>query len=138
MLLSPEEFIQARTKNIKDKHESLKKRWIADHMSNPQLDYDIIFKTDEEIHDGHKMVFSFSGKENNAGQDNKTKKSGKDYSDHAKMTPADWDQAFEKLLKLHLVRVPDDFYDDQLYFTDPKKLKQMFAKLEDENLRKIH
>ena len=33
--LSPEEFIQARNQTIKDKHESLKKKWIAEHMANP-------------------------------------------------------------------------------------------------------
>ena len=54
------------------------------------------------------------------------------------MTPADWDYAFETLLKLHLVKVPDDYYDDALYFTNPSLLNAMFQKLEDENLRKIH
>ena len=124
--------------NIKQKEDSLKQRWIKDHMANPHLDYDNIFKTDDEIHDGRKMVFSFSGKDAGAGQDNKSKKTNKDYSDHAKMTQADWEYAFTTLLELHLVKVPDDFYEDSLYFNDPKKLKQMFGKLEEENLRKIH
>ena len=42
------------------------------------------------------------------------------------MTPADWDYAFETLLKLHLVKVPDDFYEDALYFTNPTLLNTMF------------
>ena len=29
------------------------------HKADPDLDYDIIFKDDEEIHEGVKMQFSF-------------------------------------------------------------------------------
>ena len=41
-------------------------------------------------------------------------------------------------MKLSLVDVPDDYYKDELFFTDPDELKQIFLKLEEDNLSKIH
>ena len=72
-------------------------------MADPRLDYDIIFKTDDEIHDGVKMQFSFHGKEQAGGgggagggqQQARQNRNNRDYSDHSKMTPADWEYAFE-------------------------------------------
>ena len=40
-------------------------------------------------------------------------------------------------MKLSLVDVPDDYYKDELFFTDPEELLQIFAKLEEDNLSKI-
>jgi len=60
------------------------------------------------------MVFSFQGKDGAsaaAPQDQKAAKSSrKDYSDHAKMKPQDWEHAFDTLLELHLINVPPNFY----------------------------
>ncbi len=42
-----------------EKKEKLKKDWIAEHKANPRLDYDLIFKADDEILDGVKLQFSF-------------------------------------------------------------------------------
>ena len=98
-------------------------------MADPRLDYDIIFKTDDEIHDGEKMVFSFHGKDAvQGGQENNrsSKKVSKDYGDHALMTMADWELAFKKLLNLHLISVPSDFYEDELPFKDPSDLTEKF------------
>ena len=39
------------------------KKWIKEHMANPMLDYDLIFKPDDEIHGSERMVFSFHGKD---------------------------------------------------------------------------
>ena len=41
-------------------------------------------------------------------------------------------------MKLSLVDVPDDYYKDELFFTDPDEIKQIFVKLEEDNLSKIH
>jgi hypothetical protein len=41
------------------KHNSLKREWIQRHKTDPELDYDIVFNDDDEIHDGVKMQFSF-------------------------------------------------------------------------------
>ena len=62
------------------------------------------------------------------------RKSKNDFSDHSKMTDADWEHRFEQLLDLHLINVPHDFYEDQLFFKKPEELKGMFAKTEEENL----
>jgi len=37
-----------------------------------------------------------------------------------------------------LIDVPGDYYKEKLYFKDPEDLKQIFSKLEEENLSKIH
>ena len=136
--LAEPEYRERRDKRISDKYEALKKQWIADHMADPRLDYDIIFKTDDEIHDGEKMVFSFHGKDAVQGQENRSRKVSKDFSDHAQMTMADWELAFKKLLQLHLISVPSDFYEDELPFSDTNELTEKFQKQEEENLRKIH
>ena len=41
-------------------------------------------------------------------------------------------------MELSLIDVPENFYEDALYFTNPDDLKGIFDKLEDENLSKIH
>lgn len=62
----------------------------------------------------------------------------KDFGDHAQMTMADWELAFKKLLQLHLISVPSDFYEDELPFKHASELTEKFQKQEEENLRKIH
>ena len=57
---------------------------------------------------------------------------------HASITDEEWENRFTQLLDLHLIEVPDDYYLDQLHFKDPEDLKAIFAKLEEENLSKIH
>lgn len=139
--LCPAEFLAERRERETQKRETLKQQWIAEHMENPSLDYDIIFKTDDEIHDGVKLQFSFHDKKDAAAAEKakeKTKSSRKDYGDHAKMTPEDWEHAFDTLLSLHLINVPQGFYQDKLYFTNTKVLKDMFNKLELDNLQMIH
>ena len=44
---------------MEKKKSDLKRDWIMRHKADPDLDYDIIFKDDEEIHEGVKMQFSF-------------------------------------------------------------------------------
>ena len=41
-------------------------------------------------------------------------------------------------MKLSLVDVPDDYYKDELFFTNPDKLMEIFDKLQEDNLSKIH
>ena len=50
------------------------------------------------------------------------------------MTAEDWEYRYEQLLDLHLVDVPANYYDDTLFFSDPEDLKQIFSKIEEENL----
>ena len=127
-----------RTSDHEQKREAIKKRWIKAHMANPQLDYDIIFKTDDEIHGHVKMQFSFQGKDAQGGAQQAKKTGSKDYSDHSKMKAQDWELAFNTLLELHLIEVTPDYYQDELYFTNTKVLKDLFDKLELDNLQMIH
>ena len=41
-------------------------------------------------------------------------------------------------MKLSLIDVPSDYYRDELFFTKPQELMEIFQKLEDDNLSKIH
>jgi transcriptional/translational regulatory protein YebC/TACO1 len=54
------------------------------------------------------------------------------------MSNKDWEDKFEMLMKHDLIDVPDDFYDEQLYFTDPHDLNNIFTDLEEKNLFLIH
>lgn len=38
------------------------------------------------------------------------------------MTDADWSIRFHQLLKLNLIEMPDNYYQDDLYFDDPDGL----------------
>lgn len=49
-----------------------------------------------------------------------------------------WKARFEQLLKLDLVELDDDYYEDRLFFTNPEVLDQKFTILEEENLFYIH
>ena len=135
--LCPAKFLAERQQREAEKLKLLKNQWIGEHMANPALDYDIIFKTDDEIHEGVQMQFSFHG--STAPEQSNLKKTGpRDFSDHAKMKPKDWEHAFDTLFQLHLINVPNDFYSDKLYFRNTKELEDMFNKLELDNLQMIH
>ena len=41
-------------------------------------------------------------------------------------------------MDLDLIEVPDNYYNDRLYFSNPDEIKQFFEKLEEDNLSKIH
>ena len=53
------------------------------------------------------------------------------------MTDKDWENRFDQLMSLHLIDVPDDYYDDELKLKDPNELKQIFDKMEQTNLKNI-
>ena len=44
-----------RDEGMNKKLQDLKAYWIAEHKADPRLDYDIIFKHDEDIHDNGKI-----------------------------------------------------------------------------------
>lgn len=54
------------------------------------------------------------------------------------MTEKDWEQKFELLLKNDLIEVPDNYYNENLYFSDPHELNEIFTILEEKNLYLIH
>jgi hypothetical protein len=50
------------------------------------------------------------------------------------MTADDWSLRFEQLLKLYLIDVDDDYYQEELPFSDPMELEYKFEALETQNL----
>jgi hypothetical protein len=54
------------------------------------------------------------------------------------MTDKDWDAKFELLIREDLIELPDDFYEEELFFTDPNDLNNIFSELEEKNLYLIH
>ena len=110
------------------------------HKADPNLDYDIIFKDDEEIHEGVKMQFSFltqvpGGDAKEAGRGKKNQNEWRHI--HARIPDEEWDARFEQLMFLNLIDVPEDYYIDNLYLSRPEELKAIFTKLEEDNLSYI-
>ena len=141
--LSDKEFLDNRKAQYKFKQEKLMNEWIAAHKRDPTLDYDIIFKDDEEIHDFEKMNFSFMKEKPSQGAgvsmaDGRGNRNVRPGTEHELMTDEDWKARFHQLMKLHLIDVPPNYYDDQLFFKRPEELKSIFQKLEEENLSQIH
>lgn len=54
------------------------------------------------------------------------------------MTDKDWENKFEMLFNEDLIDLPDDFFDEQLYYSDPNELSNIFSELEEKNLYLIH
>ena len=54
------------------------------------------------------------------------------------MTDKDWEGKFEMLMREDLIDLPQDFFDEQLYFNDPNDLNNIFGELEEKNLYLIH
>ena len=112
---------------MEKKKSDLKRDWIMRHKADPDLDYDIIFKDDEEIHEGVKMQFSFltqiPGGGGNVQQEGRGKKNQNEWRHiHARITDEEWENRFEQLMFLNLIDVPEDYYVDRLYLTSPSEL----------------
>ena len=137
--LSPEAFRVKRAEDEARKFLTVKQAWIKRHKQDPQLDYDIVYKDDEEIHEQVRARFSFMNQPGGGGAADAKRKNMKDWSQmHAQITDEEWDFRFKQLLKLSLIDVPDDFYRDDLYFENPDDLKEIFQRLEDDSLKMIH
>lgn len=54
------------------------------------------------------------------------------------MTDSDWDRKFEQLMVEDLIDLPEDFFDEELRFSDPNELNDIFTILEEKNLYFIH
>ena len=97
----------------------------------------IVFSEDEEIHDNIKIESIDDSnqlivKKGKQDEKRKTKRSKDNVSDQ-------WlAQRFEQLLRLDLIELPDDYYEDKLFFDDTNALDQKFTQLEEDNLFYIH
>ena len=54
------------------------------------------------------------------------------------MNDKDWEAKFEMLFAEDLIAIEDDFYDEDLCFSDPNDLNMIFSELEEQNLYLIH
>lgn len=54
------------------------------------------------------------------------------------MTDKDWEAKFEMLFREDLIELPEDFFDEELFYTDPNDLNNIFGELEEKNLYLIH
>ena len=43
------------------------------------------------------------------------------------MTDKDWEKRFHDLLKLDLIELPEDFYEETLLFDEPERLMDVFT-----------
>ena len=57
--LTPKEFKMAQQEARLAKKRRIKQDWIRKHKMDPYLDYEIVYKDDEEIHEHKRMQFSF-------------------------------------------------------------------------------
>ena len=94
--LSPPQFLENRDKVIDAKYSELKSSWIKRHKEDPDLDYDIIFKDDEDIHDGIKMQFTFLTQPNFQAQDGRIKKQTNEWRRiHKEIPNEEWEIRFQ-------------------------------------------
>lgn len=54
------------------------------------------------------------------------------------MTEKDWDYKFEQLMSEDLIELPEDFFNEELFYNDPNQLSDIFSDLEEKNLYLIH
>lgn len=95
--LSGEQFNQERKAKRERKYETLKKEWIMRHKADPDLDYDIVFKDDDDIHDNIKMEFSFLTQQGGpAHQEKATKRTNREWrAIHASIPDREWERRFD-------------------------------------------
>lgn len=54
------------------------------------------------------------------------------------MNDQDWDRKFEQLMNEDLINLPENYFDEELKFSDPNELNEIFTLLEEKNLYFIH
>lgn len=54
------------------------------------------------------------------------------------MTDKDWEAKFELLFNEDLIDLPEEFFDEELLYSDPNDLNNIFSELEEKNLYLIH
>lgn len=118
---------------VKQKKDRAFQMWMHKFRTDKSQD-EIIFRDDiDEIHEGVKCELL---DESNAKQTSNlgVRLTGASKKDSHKGKAVTRETAseqwlanrFEQLLKLDLIDLDDDFYDDELYFTNPKALDKKF------------
>ena len=115
--LSSREWLQEQEEKRSKKLAMVKKAWIEEQKSTPK-EGNVLFKEEEDQRK--------DGKRFNNSQRRTT------------MTQAEWEAKFDQLLAEDLIDVPEDYYEEQIQFTDPSDLSKIFSDLEERNLFLIH
>ena len=64
-------------------------------------------------------------------------KKQKVHKDSRRLDDKDWDQIFDNFLEHDKIDVPEDFYDEAIYFDSSEQLMDIYSYLEEQNLKKI-
>ena len=115
------------------------------HKKNTRDDH-IIFREDEDIFSdmnqtqqfGNTLKSETSGMHTTSGKGGLKKGQISTQMKRENMTDKDWETKFEMLMNEDLIQLPDDFYDEELYYKDPNDLNTIFSELEEKNLYLIH
>ena len=54
------------------------------------------------------------------------------------MNDRDWETKFEQLWNEDMIELPEEFFFEKLYYTNPNELSDVFSDLEEKNLYLIH
>ena len=73
----------------------MKQAWIKSHKADPYLDYDIVYKDDEEIHEQERMSFGYLANFNSGGPNARGRGQREWPQFHAQITDKEWDDRFE-------------------------------------------
>ena len=115
---------------------------------NDETQDDLIFGEDEDIHEGIKLsdIDDTTLQRNPTTMSvpaNKPREGGKRDSKNKTINRTNCTEAwlaarFEQLMSLDLVELPDNYYEDKLFFDETDALDQKFSQLEEDNLFYIH
>lgn len=148
LALSHSNWIAEQERIKKQKRDKIKKEWIEFHKKDKRDDH-IIFREDDELftNDANK-----GGEVSTVGDLERTQKtepvvggigrSRKTAQIQAlkreNMTDKDWEAKFELLFNEDLIDLPEEFFDEELLYSDPNDLNNIFSELEEKNLYLIH
>lgn len=73
LTLSDETFTKERSAKRSHNLFNVRQKWIQTHKADPFLDYDILYRDDEEIHENKRMQFAYLQKFNSGGPEARRK-----------------------------------------------------------------
>ena len=144
--LSHTTWITEQDKQKKSKRDRIKRDWIDFHKKD-RRDDGVIFREDDDVftNEASKAGASTVGDQVERKGEGPPATGGKAKKTQAiqqlkreNMSERDWEAKFEFLLGEDLVELPEDFFDEDLFFTNPHDLNNIFSELEEKNLYLIH
>ncbi len=92
----------------------------------------------EDIHEQYQLTTSIKEVVAKTNDTKKVKKSTTTMIKKKDLVTADLDKRFDELLELNLIEMPEEYYEEKVYFESTEALNELFTKLEEENLAKIN